>query len=244
MFVSASAKSSRYLGPALFSQFMWINSQAARYAEARHAMVETQLRRRGVQDERVLQAMLRVPRHEFVPPESKGQAYEDHPLPIGEGQTISQPYIVAIMLEALALNSKDVVLEVGTGCGYLTALLAELCQHVYSIELHESLAQQARDALQRLGYANATVFAGDGALGLPQYAPFQAIVVSAATDEVPPPLFEQLAEAGRMVIPVGPAEAQQLQFIRKQAGNPVITVLEGCRFVPLVTSANSKPIPA
>jgi len=223
---------------------MWSNSQT-RYSDARHAMGEIQLRRRGIQEERVLQAMLRVPRHEFVAEEFKQYAYEDRPLPIGEGQTISQPYIVATMLEALALKTKDVVLEIGTGCGYLTALLAELCQHVYSIELHESLAQQGRDALQQLGYINATVFIGDGAQGLPQYAPFQAIVVSAATPEVPGPLFQQLEEAGRMVIPVGPPEAQQLQLIRKQAGNPVITVIEGCRFVPLVTSgANSKPIPA
>jgi protein-L-isoaspartate(D-aspartate) O-methyltransferase len=224
---------------------MWTDSQGVRYTEARYEMVETQLRRRGIGDERVLQAMSRVARHEFVPPEFKEQSYEDHPLPIGEGQTISQPYIVAIMLEALDLNSKDVVLEVGTGSGYLTALLAELCRHVYSVELRESLAQQARTVLQRLGYANVTVFAGDGAQGLPQYAPFHAVVASAAAAEVPQPLFAQLAEAGRMVIPVGPPETQQLQFIRKQAGNPLITVLEGCRFVPLLTPvANSKPIPA
>lgn len=207
-------------------------------------MVEMQLRRRGIRDERVLQAMLRVPRQEFVAEEFKEHAYEDRPLPIGKGQTISQPYIVAIMLEALALNSKDVVLEVGTGCGYLTALVAELCQHVYSIEIHESLAQQARNVLRRLGYDNVTVFVGDGAQGLPQYAPFQAIAVSAATEEIPRLLFEELEEAGRMVIPVGPSEAQQLQFIRKQAGNPIITVMEGCRFVPLTSAANSKPIPA
>jgi len=224
---------------------MWTDLQAVRYTEARHDMVDTQLRRRGIGDERVLQAMSRVPRHEFVPAEFKEQSYEDHPLPIGEGQTISQPYIVAIMLEALDLNSKDVVLEVGTGSGYLTALLAELCRHVYSVELRESLAQQARTVLQRLGYANVTVFAGDGAQGLPPYAPFHAVVASAAAAEVPQPLFAQLAEAGRMVIPVGPPETQQLQFIRKQTGNPLITVLEGCRFVPLLTpAANSKPIPA
>ena len=224
---------------------MWTDSQAVRYTEARYEMVETQVRRRGIGDERVLAAMSRVPRHEFVPPEFKEQSYGDHPLPIGEGQTISQPYIVAIMLEALDLNSKDVVLEVGTGSGYLTALLAELCRHVYSVELRESLAQQARTVLQRLGYANVTVFAGDGAQGLPPYAPFHAVVASAAAAEVPQPLFAQLAEAGRMVIPVGPPETQQLQFIRKQTGNPLITVLEGCRFVPLLTpAANSKPIPA
>ena len=216
---------------------MWTDSQTA----ARDLMVQSQLRARGIRDERVLQAMSRVPRHEFVSSEFKQQAYEDRPLPIAEGQTISQPYIVAIMLEALALTPLEVVLEIGTGSGYLTALLAELSQHVYSIELHESLARQAQAILQRLGYANASVLAGDGAQGLPQHAPFHAIVVSAAAPEVPQPLLQQLAEGGRMVMPVGPTEAQQLQFIRKQAGNPIVTVLEGCRFVPLLTSAaNSK----
>lgn len=224
---------------------MWFRTQNGRYTDARRTMVETQLRRRGIHDERVLQAMSRVPRHEFVPLEFRDKAYEDSPLPIGEGQTISQPYIVAVMLAALALNSTDVVLEVGTGCGYLTALLAELCRQVYSIELHESLAQQAEMTLGQLGYTNAAIFSGDGSLGIPRFAPFQAMAVSAAAAEVPPPLFEQLVEQGRMVIPVGPSEAQQLQFIRKQAGNPIITVLEGCRFVPLLTSVkNRKPIPA
>lgn len=218
---------------------MWTDPQSARYADGRQEMVESQLRKRGISDERVLQAMSRVSRHEFVPLEFRHQAYEDRPLPIGEGQTISQPYIVAIMLEALALTPSDTVLEVGTGCGYLTALLSELCQHVYSIELHESLARQAQKVLSQLGYANATVFMGDGSLGLPRYAPFQAIVVSAAAAEVPKPLLEQLYEGGRMVIPVGPPEAQQLQFIRKQAGNPIVTVLEGCRFVPLLTSVSN-----
>ena len=215
---------------------MWTSPESAQYAGARHAMVESQLRRRGIRDERVLQAMSCVPRHVFIPLEFREQAYEDRPLPIGEGQTISQPYIVAIMLEAMVLNPSDVVLEIGTGCGYLTALLSELCRQVYSIELHETLALQARAVLQRLGYINATVLTGDGAQGLSQYAPFPAIIVSAAAAQVPKPLFEQLSEGGRMVIPVGPAETQQLQFIRKQAGNPVVTVLEGCRFVPLLTS--------
>ena len=214
---------------------MWTDSQTARYAEARSEMVETQLRRRGIHDERVLQAMSCVPRHEFVPPEFKQQSYEDCPLPIGEGQTISQPYIVAIMLEALALTSSDRVLEVGTGCGYLTALLSQLCQHVYSLELYPSLAYQAQTVLQQLGYANTTVLVGDGSQGFAQCAPYQAVIVSAATAEIPRPLLDQLVEGGRMVIPVGPPEAQQLQFIRKQAGNPIITVLEGCRFVPLLS---------
>ncbi len=202
-------------------------------------MVESQLRARGIRDERVLQAMARVPRHEFVPRDFQQQAYEDRPLPIGEEQTISQPYIVALMLEALSLTPSEVVLEVGAGRGYLTALLAQLCRHVYAVELHESLAMQARAVLSRLGFIHASISVGDGAQGLPQYAPFHAIVVSAAATEVPSPLLQQLAEGGRLVMPVGPPEAQQLQFIRKQAGQPVVTVLEGCRFVPLVSTGFS-----
>lgn len=214
---------------------MWTDSQTARYTDARQQMVETQLRRRGVRDERVLQAMSSVQRHEFVLPQYREQSYEDRPLPIREAQTISQPYIVAIMLEAISLEPSDVVLEIGTGCGYLTALLSQLCRHVYSMELHQSLANQARAILHKQGYVNTTVMLGDGSQGFAQCAPYQAIVVSAAAAAIPQPLFEQLAEEGRMVIPVGPPEAQQLQFVRKQSGNPVITVIEGCRFVPLVS---------
>ena len=211
------------------------------YSIPRERMCERLRDHYQIRDMRVLEAMRSVPRHSFVPEALQGRAYGDHALPISGSQTISQPYIVAIMLEALALTPLEVVLEIGTGSGYLTALLAELSQHVYSIELHESLARQAQAILQRLGYANASVLAGDGAQGLPQHAPFHAIVVSAAAPEIPQPLLQQLAEGGRMVMPVGPTEAQQLQFIRKQAGNPIVTVLEGCRFVPLLTSAaNSK----
>ena len=196
-------------------------------------MVDSQLRSRGIRDVRVLQAMAWVPRHEFVPSEFRQHAYEDRPLPIGDEQTISQPYVVAIMLEALALSPNEIVLEVGTGSGYVTALLAELCRHVYSIELHASLANGAETLLRRMGYTHVDISVGDGALGLPQHAPYSAITVAAAAAEMPIKLFEQLSEGGRMVIPVGDA-AQQLQFIRKQSGNPVITVLEGVRFVPLL----------
>ncbi len=215
--------------------YMWTDPQSAQQ------MVESQLRSRGIRDARVLHAMAHVPRHEFVPPEFRHQAYEDRPLPIGKGQTISQPYIVAIMLEAVDLSASDVVLEVGTGSGYLTALLAELCRYVYSLELHASLAVQARATLQRLGYGNTAITVGDGAQGLPQHAPFHAVIVSAAATEVPRPLFDQLSEGGRMIMPVGLPEAQQLQFIRKQAGNPIVTVLEGVRFVPLL-APTGKPI--
>jgi protein-L-isoaspartate(D-aspartate) O-methyltransferase len=199
-------------------------------------MVESQLRARGIRDERVLAAMFRVPRHEFVSEEHRDQVYEDHPIPIGEGQTISQPYIVAIMLEALAFNPSETVLEIGTGSGYQTALLAELVRQVYSVERYASLARAAQATLARLGFNNLEVILGDGSRGLPDRAPFDAIVVSAAAPQIPPPLFEQLREGGRMVIPVGPAHAQELQLVRKHEGQPVVTSMEGCRFVPLIGS--------
>ena len=170
---------------------------------ARQHMVDSQLRDRGISDPRVLDAMLRVPRHEFVPEPYRAQAYEDHPLPIGDGQTISQPYIVALMLESLQLTPTDKVLEVGTGSGYVTALLAELAAQVFSIERHASLAESARNLLATLGYTNIHVFTGDGALGLPASAPFDAILVSAAALSVPPALLVQLRDGGRMIIPVG-----------------------------------------
>ena len=215
---------------------MTANTQTDPFLTQRRNMVESQLRARGIRDERVLAAMLHVPRHEFVSGEYRDQAYEDHPIPIGEGQTVSQPYIVAIMLEVLALDPSGTVLEVGTGSGYQTALLAELTRQVYSVERHASLARTAQATLARLGYTNVEVLLGDGSHGLPERAPFDAIVVSAAAPQIPPPLFQQLREAGRMVIPVGPAHAQELQLVRKQSGQPVVTNLEGCRFVPLIGS--------
>ena len=202
----------------------------------RQDMVEAQLRARGIRDERVLAAMSRVPRQEFVPAEYRDQAYEDHPIPIGEGQTVSQPYIVAIMLQALALDPSDSVLEIGTGSGYQTALLAELTRQVYSVERHASLARQAGAALIRLSYSNVRVLLGDGSNGLPEYAPFDAIVVSAAAPQIPSPLLEQLDDGGRMVIPIGPAQAQELQLVCMKAGQATVTNLEGCRFVPLIGS--------
>ncbi len=202
----------------------------------RRDMVQSQLRARGIRDERVLAVMSHVPRHEFIPEEFRDQVYEDHPIPIGEGQTISQPYIVAIMLQALALIPSDTVLEIGTGSGYQTALLAELTRQVYSVERHASLARTAEATLRRLGYSNVQVLLGDGSNGLPDRAPFDAIVVSAAAPQIPPPLFEQLRDGGRMVIPVGPAQAQELQLVYKNAGQSLVTSLEGCRFVPLIGS--------
>ena len=197
-------------------------------------MVDSQLRARGISDPRVLDAMLRVPRHEFVPEPYRAQAYEDHPLPIGDGQTISQPYIVALMLESLQLTPNDKVLEVGTGSGYVTALLAELAAQVFSIERHASLAESARSVLAALGYTNIGVFTGDGALGLTAGAPFDAILVSAAALRVPPALPSQLGDGGRMIIPIGSPDSQQLQFIRMVNGRPINSLRELVRFVPLV----------
>jgi protein-L-isoaspartate(D-aspartate) O-methyltransferase len=215
---------------------MAAETQVDVFAAQRRAMVESQLRARGIRDERVLAAMSHVPRHEFVAVNYRDQVYEDHPTPIGEGQTISQPYIVAIMLQALALNASDVVLEVGTGSGYLTALLAELARQVYSVERHASLARTAQATLARLGYSNVEVLLGDGGNGFPDRAPFDAVVVSAAAPQIPPPLFEQLREGGRMIVPVGPPQAQELQLVRKHGGQPVLSSMEGCRFVPLIGS--------
>jgi protein-L-isoaspartate(D-aspartate) O-methyltransferase len=204
---------------------------------AREHMVESQLCARGISDPRVLEAMSRVPRDQFVPEPFRAQAYEDHPLPIGDGQTISQPYIVALMLESLQLTPQDKALEIGTGSGYATALLAELAAQVFSIERHPELAENARRVLAALGYTNIKVFTGNGSLGLPDAAPFDAILVSAAAPDVPAPLVSHLAEGGRMIIPVGGDDSQQLQFIRIINGQPVISARELVRFVPLVSGS-------
>jgi protein-L-isoaspartate(D-aspartate) O-methyltransferase len=210
-----------------------IFSQAS-FQSQREWMVRSQLAERGIRDERVLAAMGAVPRHEFVPESLRQDAYEDHPLPIGDGQTISQPYIVAAMLEHLALQASDRVLEVGTGSGYVTALLSELCAEVFSVERYPSLANSAESILRRLGFRNVKIKVGDGSMGWSEHAPFDAILVSAATAEVPPALIEQLKEGGRLIIPVGSATSQELWLIRKFDGQPETRVLEGCRFVPLV----------
>jgi len=208
--------------------------QADTYRDQRLLMVAEQLRGRGIRDEHLLEAMARVPRHEFVYPEQRDEAYGDHPLPIGEGQTISQPFVVAAMLEALALRPEDVVLEVGTGSGYQTAILAELVRTVYSIERIASLAERARAALERLGYSNVVLVHGDGSQGLPEAAPFDAIVVAAAAPQVPRPLLEQLRDGGRLVIPVGSGFAQELQLVRKIGDRSTVLYLDGVRFVPLI----------
>ena len=198
-------------------------------------MVRTQIAERGIDDLRVLEAMRTVPRDEFVPKEFRDRAYDDSPLPIGEGQTISQPYIVAAMLERLELRASDRALEVGTGSGYATALLSVLCTEVFSIERHAALAVMAEERLRRLGFTNVKIRSGDGSLGWREHAPFDAILVSAAAAEVPQALFDQLAEGGRMIVPVGPAASQELRLVRKIGAQAEVTLLEGCRFVPLVS---------
>lgn len=204
------------------------------YAAERRHMVESQLRNRGIRDERVLDAMLRVPRDQFVPQQFATRAYDDHPIPIAENQTISQPFIIAVSLQALGLTGSESVLEVGTGSGYQTALLAVLARAVYSIERYATLAGGAEGILVQLGYNNVRVVVGDGSNGLREFAPYDAILVSAAAPSVPRSLLEQLSDQGRMVVPVGPPQAQELQLVRKHHGKPVVQTLEGCRFVPLI----------
>jgi len=206
----------------------------AKLEDVRLDMVARQIRGRGVRSPRVLTAMETVPRHLFVPPELVEHAYEDEALPAGEGQTISQPYVVAAMIEALSLEGNERVLEVGAGTGYLAAILSRVAREVIALEAIPALAESARERLARLGYTNVRIRVGDGSQGLPEAAPFDAILVSAAAPSVPPPLVEQLAEGGRLVIPVGPAERQNLLRIVKRAGRTTQEELFACRFVPLV----------
>jgi protein-L-isoaspartate(D-aspartate) O-methyltransferase len=204
------------------------------FSPERLAMVEHQLRGRGIHDARVLQAMGTVPRHQFVSPHDWAEAYADHPIVIAEQQTTSQPYIIAAMLQAAAVKPTDRVLEIGSGSGYQTALLAELASHVFAIERYPALVEAARQVLDRLGYNNIALVSGDGSLGLPQAAPYDVIIVSAAAPRVPPALLEQLTPEGRMVIPVGDAHQQLLKLVRKHGDEVSQTSLEGCRFLPLV----------
>jgi protein-L-isoaspartate(D-aspartate) O-methyltransferase len=204
------------------------------YEAKRHEMVEAQLRARGIHDSRVLDAMLQVPRHDFVQVGLRAQAYEDHPLPIGEEQTISQPFITAISLQALGLAGSESVLEVGTGSGYQTALLALLSRQVYSAERRPALAEKARATLAELGFLNVKVTVRDGSQGWKEYSPYDAVLVSAAAPSLPRSLVEQLADGGRMVIPVGSPHAQELQLVRKNSSTITTEAVEGCRFVPLI----------
>jgi protein-L-isoaspartate(D-aspartate) O-methyltransferase len=197
-------------------------------------MVTEQLQRRGIRDDRVLEAMRKVPRHLFVDPLLGRRAYEDSPLSIGEGQTISQPYMVAVMTAALALQGSERVLEIGTGSGYQTAVLAELAARVYSIERIPALAERAEETLARLEYGNVSIRIGDGSMGWPEASPFDAIVVTAGAPSVPPPLVEQLQIGGRLVIPVGSSYAQTLQRVIRREDRVDQEELVGCVFVKLV----------
>jgi len=203
------------------------------FSEARRRMVASQMRGRGISDQRVLEAMERVPRHLFVTG-GGWAAYDDTPLPIGGGQTISQPYMVAAMTEALALKGEETVLEIGTGSGYQAAVLAELCRQVYSIERIPELADRAKRVLHDLGYENVEVVIDDGTLGLPEHAPYDGIIVTAATPSLPPPWVEQLVEGGRIVAPVGDRWTQSLVIATKERGQLKQRTSFACVFVPLI----------
>lgn len=208
------------------------------FDEARRRMVERDLVGGGIRDGAVLEAMGKVPRHEFVPEDMKASAYDDAPLPIGEGQTISQPYVVAYMIEASGLTPGERVLEIGTGSGYAAAVMAEIAAEVHTIERYEALADAAQARLQRLGYGNVHVVQGDGTLGLPEKAPFDAIVAAAGGPDVPPAWKEQLAPGGRLIMPVGTRTEQRLiRVVLDEHGNTSEEDLLPVRFVALVGSA-------
>jgi protein-L-isoaspartate(D-aspartate) O-methyltransferase len=224
------------LGLALLVTAACSKAAAEDYAAQRQRMVAEQIEARGISDARVLTAMRKVPREEFVPAELRSLAHKDHPLPIGEGQTISQPYIVALMTELAAVRSGSRVLEVGTGSGYQAAVLAELGAEVWSIEIVESLARTAAERLKRLGYKSVHVRQGDGYRGWPEHAPFDAIVVTAAPPEIPPPLKEQLAMGGRLVIPLGSGYGN-LVMVTRTAEGFTTRAIAPVRFVPMTGEA-------
>lgn len=210
-----------------------IEHQADRYEAARNRMVKTQIEARGVTSQAVLDAMRKVPRHLFIPREYQYQAYNDNPLPIGYGQTISQPFIVAYMTEALKPSKNMKALEIGTGSGYQAAILAEIVDKVYTIEIVPELAKESEGRLKNMGYENIICKYGDGYLGWPEQSPFDIIIVTAAAPQIPQPLIDQLAENGRLIIPVGePAAVQELILITKKNGKPVEKRLTYVRFVP------------
>ena len=204
------------------------------YQKERLAMVEEQLRRRGISDRKVLEAMRKIPRHLFVLEDYRDSAYEDRPLPIGEGQTISQPYMVAIMTQSLELKGREKVLEIGTGSGYQTAILAELAQKVFTIERIPALTERAHKVLGDFGYTSISFRSGDGSRGWPEEAPFDGIMVTAGSPDVPPTLKSQLAEGGRLVIPTGPRYTQTLYKLTREGDQFMEEDVTGCVFVPLV----------
>ena len=196
-----------------------------------------QLESRGITNQRVLESIETTHRELFVPEEMRFHAYDDNALPIAEGQTISQPYIVALMTEALALEGEETVLEIGTGSGYQAAILAKLCRRLVTVERLPGLAQPAEERLAQLGYTNIEFRVGDGSLGCPEFAPYEGIIVTAAAPRVPEPLYEQLTPSGRLVIPVGDEFLQQLQLVEKRDPNPRVEILCDCRFVKLIGEA-------
>jgi len=211
------------------------------FIEARERMVELHLKAREISDQRVLEVMGRIPRQMFVDKSLWDVAYADHPLPIGEGQTISQPYVVALMTQSLGLSGSERVLEIGTGSGYQAAVLAELCEEVYTIEIKEGLARSAEERLRVLGYDNVHVKWADGYFGWEEYAPFDAIIVTCAVDHVPPYLTEQLDDGGRIVLPLGSITYYQtLTLIQKQGGELTVTYITSVRFVPMTGEALRK----
>jgi protein-L-isoaspartate(D-aspartate) O-methyltransferase len=201
----------------------------------RKEMVEHDLKERGITDKRVLNAMADIPRHLFVEENLRKKAYDDHPLPIGEGQTISQPYVVALMTEALNLSSSDRVLEIGTGSGYQAAVLAEIARNVYTIEIRETLAERASERLKGLGYKNIEVKYGDGYFGWKEHEPFDAIIITAAANHIPPPLIKQLKDGGRLIVPLGPTVYfQTLTLVEKLNGDLKVKQMGSVRFVPMI----------
>ncbi len=214
------------------------------YAKNRKLMVDSQIRDMGLKDQKVLEVMEKVPRHEFVLPKYLEEAYADHPLPIGYGQTISQPYIVALMTQLLDLKRDEKVLEIGTGSGYQAAVLAEITDEVYTIEIIPELAESAKERLERLGYTKIHTLNADGYYGWEEYAPFDAIIVTAAPDHIPSPLIKQLKDGGRMVIPVGPPGFfQTLWHIEKRGEQVVSRSIGGVTFVPLTGGPGAEPRP-
>lgn len=228
----------------LFSLFLAspiFGREDSRLIAARQRMVEKDLKGRDIKDPKVLEIMGTIPRHLFVDPSLRSQAYADHPLPIGEGQTISQPYIVAFMTQALQIKPGEKVLEIGTGSGYQAAVLSALTDQVYTIEIRKTLAKQASERLKKLGYDKVQVKYGDGYFGWEEAAPFEAIIVTCAANHIPPPLLKQLKEGGRLVIPLGSTTYfQTLTLITKKKGKPEVQHLLGVSFVPMIGEALKK----
>jgi len=221
---------------AVFPSFLMgqIQKDSPKYQQAREKMVLSQIRLRGISDKEVLKAMSEVLRHNFVPEELASQAYADHPLPIGEGQTISQPYIVALMTESLKLKGTESVLEIGTGSGYQAAILANVTKEVYTVEIRKKLHTKANQTLRSLGYTNIKTRHTDGYFGWPEAAPFDCIMITAAIDHIPPPLLKQLKDGGRLILPLGnPFSYQNLSLVTKQGEDYTVKQITGVLFVPM-----------